>query len=107
MGNIMKTLKNILNKGIATTGLALVLTGCGVNSGEILSRNSGVNEEYIVSGDTYWKYAENLQREYPELNKLDTRDVYMRIMELNRDKRLRYGETVLIPVYDSKTESEK
>ena len=92
----MKKINKLLSLGLLTVGAL----ACGKTNYEILNKNSGFREEYVERGDTYWDFAEELRDRYPELKKIDKRDIYQRISELNDNKMLKYGETVLIPEYD-------
>ena len=86
-------------------GLLVSEIGCDFDSyksaREIMKENKGVNIMEIKKGDTYWGYAKELKKKYPEkLGDIDIRDVHIIIKkEYNNGKDLREGEKVKLPVY--------
>jgi hypothetical protein len=68
---------------------------------EVLKENKGIDAVEIKKGDTYWEYAKELKRKYPEkLRDLDIRDVCIAIKkDYNNGKKLREGEKVNLPTY--------
>jgi len=80
-------------------GLAL-LTGCGDKTKETLSNYRGTYQEPVEPQAGYQRYAIRLQKKYPnKLGRLDSRDIYAFLREINNEKMLRADGTIKLPIY--------
>jgi len=82
-----KKLTSILNSAISVpliAGALLAGNGCSKDPIEVLNKNKCEKTVHLLGKETYWNYAKQLRKKYPEtIGKLDIMDVCMYIRDYN------------------------
>ena len=102
MGGLVKTLivGAAIGLSVATSyGVASCVKENRENVVSILKNYRSTDGRHIKMGDTYLSYAKELQTGCSELTEVSARDISEYLQELNDERVLMAGETVIIPDY--------